>query len=626
MKPSGIFLNRQYNSMFWTQFLGALNDNFFKNALVVTITFNSITIWGLDHKNLVALTGGVFILPFFIFSAMAGQLADKYEKSKIIIYTKLLEIIVMSLAAVAIYYQAYEVLIVVLFLMGTQSTFFGPVKYAILPDIVDETQLIGANAYVEIGTFLAILLGTIAGGVVSGLPNGHWWLTLGLLAFSVAGFVTSLKMKPVIIAAPHLLVSWNPLLPTWRIVSQIRKDSTIYHSIFGISWFWAFGAMFLSLLPVYGRDFLHGHPFVVTGFLAIFTVGIGLGSFICERLSKQQIELALVPIGSLGMSIFLFDLGLALPPSTILQDSTHILTLSELASSFEGQRILFDLLAISIFGGFFTVPLYTLMQQRSSHENRARTIAANNIINALFMVAGSLALMGFYSQDLTLPQIFMVIALLNGVVAIYIYSVVPEFTLRFYTWILVHILYRVRAIGSENIPRKGPVLLVCNHVSFVDWLIILGMVRRPTHFVIYYKFFNIPGLRWLLKQAGVIPIAGRREDPDILEASFAKIKVCLARGEVVCIFPEGMITRNGELNVFRPGILKILNESPVPVVPMAIQGLWGSLFSYKGGKVLKKLPRRFWHRVHLLIGTEIAPAEASLERLQSAINCLLNES
>ncbi len=619
MNVRTLFKNRQYASLFYAQFLGALNDNFFKNALMMIFAFQNITLWNIEAKNLVALGGGIFILPFFIFSALAGQLADKYERSRIVVLTKGLEVMIMVAAALGLYLQSYGFLLFVLFLMGTQSTFFGPLKYSLLPDILEESQLVAGNAYIELGTFLAILVGTVAGGVLVESPSGIAWLMAGLIFLAVLGFLASLRLKPFPLADRGLKIDKNLFTPTLQLLRESQNNPAVFNSILGVSWFWGFGAAFLSIIPVYGQDFIRGEPLIITIFLATFTIGIGIGSIVCERLSQDQIELGLVPIGSLGMSFFLIDLFFVPNPNFMVSAEASLLTLGEFVRSWQGRRILIDFLLLAIFGGFFTVPLYSLIQQRSEPEKRSRIIAANNILNAVFMVLAALALMGLYAAQLTIPQIFMVIALCNIAVAVYIYSLVPEFTLRLYSWVLVHVLYRIELKGLHHIPKSGPVVLACNHVSFVDWLIIAGCLRRPTHFVIYYKFFEIPVLKWLLKQAGVIPIAGQKEDPQILTSAFSQISQCLADGNVVCIFPEGMITRNGRMNPLRPGILKILEQSPVPVVPLGLKGLWGSLFSHKDAPALRKLPRRFWHRVQLNIGRPIPADEFSLESLQNAI-------
>ncbi|RME18294.1 MAG: MFS transporter [Bdellovibrio sp.] len=618
MRASDLFRGRKFWPLFVTQFLGAFNDNLFKNALVFLIAFKGIQVVGMHSESLVALSGGLFILPFFLFSATAGQLADRYPKHKIVRLTKLWEILVMLLAAFGFYWQWYSLLLFVLFLMGMQSTFFGPVKYSLLPELLEEQELVGGNAYIEMGTFLAILLGTIAGGLMSALPNAEIWIIIGVLSVAVAGFVFSLWVPKVEAQSSALKISWDFFKPTLEILKISAKKKAVFYSLLAISWFWFLGAGILSLVPFYGKSTLGGNQQVVTFLLALFTLGIGLGSIICEKLSFDRVEIGLVPIGSLGISLFLFDLFSIIPS---WDPRAGLMNISDLLSHSEGLRIMFDFFMFSLFGGFYIVPLYTLLQQRSEAGERSRVIAANNIFNALFMVISSLLLMAFYHWKLTNQQIFLMYGLLNLLVAFYVYFKVPEFTLRFWAWVLSHFLYRLKVFGWRHVPEKGPVLLVCNHQSFVDWLIISGAIKRPIRFVMYYKFLNIPFLKHFMKQAKVIPIAGKNEDLCILKQAFETMKESLSRGEVVCIFPEGNLTPDGQIKEFKKGVEKLLKELPVPVVPMALEGLWGGFFSRVNGKAFSVWPR--WrHPVKLVVGRPLKPEGLTAKSLEAEVKKL----
>lgn len=618
-----IVSDKRFWPIFWTQFFGALNDNVLKNALVVLVTFKGISLLGLESGSLVALAGGLFILPFFLFSPIAGQLADKFEKSRLVRITKYWEVAIMAVAALGFYTHNYYLLLAVLFLAGFQAALFGPVKYSMLPDLVGQEELVEANAYVELGTFLAILIGTIGGGVLVSLPNGELWLTIALLTLSVAGLLTSYKVQTVKIADPELPLRFNPV-PTMASTFRIlRQSKAVYNSVLGISWFWFFGAAVLSLLPVYVKDFLGGGEQVVTCFLAMFTIGIGAGSILCEKLSFKRVELGLVPIGSIGMTIFLLDLYFAKPGWT--PDAAHLLTLTEFLNAGGGPRMLFDFAMMAVFGGFFILPLYTLIQERSASETRSRVIAGNNIMNAIFMVVSSLVVILFHALHMTYPQIFVTLAIMNMAVAFYIYSIVPEFTLRFLSWMLARALYRLRGVNLHNIPKEGPAVLVCNHVSFADWLIISGLSPRPVRYIMYYKFFDVPVLKYLMKQAKVIPIAGAKEDPELLKQAYDQISAELRDGEIVCIFPEGQITRDGELNDFKTGVEKIVQRDPVPVIPMALRGLWGTFFSFGGGKALRKLPRHWMSKIELVAGPAIPPDQVKAAQVSQIVQKLLEE-
>lgn len=609
---------RRFLPFFLTQFLGAFNDNFYKNALVVLITFQAARLSSLSPGVLVNLAAGLFILPFFLFSATSGQLADKYEKSRLIRFTKVLELGIMALAALGLALDALALMLGALFLLGTQSAIFGPVKYAILPQHLKETELIGGNALVESGTFVSILLGTLAGGITIGLPGGATLVAAGGLLIAALGYAASRAIPEAPAASPDLVINWNPLTETWRNIRETSGNRTVFLSILGISWFWFYGALFLSQFPGYAKDVLGGDEHAVTLLLATFSVGIGLGSLLCERLSGRHVEIGLVPFGSIGLSAFALDLWLATPaPAGLAQPIAAVL----------GQpgtlRVLFDLTMIGVFGGFFIVPLYALIQTRSEPERRSRIIAGNNILNALFMVVAAGLGAGLLAAGCTIPQLILVTALLNAGVALYIYTLVPEFLLRFIVWLLVHSVYRLRVHGEEQVPEEGPAVIVANHVSFVDALVIMAACRRPIRFVMDHRIFRWPVLSFVFRTSRAIPIAPAREDAALMERAFDEVARALDAGELVGLFPEGKITDSGELNPFRPGITRILARNPVPVVPMALRGLWGSFFSRQGGPAMTRpLRRGLFNRVELVAGAPVSGDAAQPEALQATVGQL----
>jgi len=627
MSQFQLFKTRRFMPLFITQFLGAFNDNLFKNAMVILITVKAMPLMGLPSSQAVVLAGGVFILPFFLFSATAGQLADKYEKSKVIRIIKIAEIFIMAVGALGFVTQNLELLMMTLFLMGTQSTIFGPIKYSILPQHLSDKEIVGGNALVEAGTFLAILLGTIAGGVLIAVePSGPSIVSTGVLLTAVLGYWASRKIPQADSIAHDLKISWNPITPTIDIIKFTRTNPNILFAIMAISWFWFYGAAFLSLFPVYAKDTLLADHKVITLFLSVFSIGIGLGSMLCEAMSRQRLELGLVPFGSIGMSLFAVDLFLVGTPAFVLAAPSQPHSIMAFLTQYEGLRILGDLLGLAVFSGFFIVPLYTYIQLRSPAEHRSRVIAANNVINSLFMVVAAVALLLLMQAGLTAPQIFLILATMNAAVAAYIYFYMPEFLLRFLVWCLASLMYRMRVRGHEHIPTEGAAVLICNHVSFIDWLVVAAGVKRPVRFVMDHSFYKGLLARTLLTHGKVIPIASAKENPKILESAFERIAEELRAGEVICIFPEGKITKDGEMNPFRPGVERIIQTTPVPVVPMALKNLWGSYFSRSDGGAIKKLPRRFWSAIELQIEKPIAPDKVSAEGLFTIVAKMLKKT
>lgn len=611
---------RRFWPLFWTQFLGAFNDNLFKNALVLLITFRSVTVGGLAPELMVAASGAIFIAPFFLFSAVAGQLADKLDKAAIVRATKVLELLIMGVGAAGLVTGQYALLLLVLFFMGTQSALFGPCKYAILPQHLGENELVRGNALVEMGTYLAILLGTIAGGLAVNVEGGERWAAAAVVGVAALGIGTAWFVPPAPSRAPDLVVSYNPLVPTWRLLQLAFDNVVIGRSVLAISWFWTFGSVFLSIFPAYTKDVLGGDPTIATFFLALFSVGIGAGSMLCERLSRHRVELGLVPIGSFGMSVFALDLWAIGQPWAA---PAVPLDVAAFLSTWTGVRIALDLLLLAMSGGLLIVPLYAFVQLRARPEEVSRVIAANNVVNALAMVGGALALMGLFAAGLDTVDVLLALFAANTLVALYIYTVVPEFMVRFVVWTLSIPMYRLRVTGHEHIPKDGPVVIVANHVSFVDWFLLSAAVKRPARFVMHKDFFRGP-LKLVARHLHAIPIASAKEDPEMMEAAFAAIARELDDGQVVVIFPEGRITDTGEMYPFRSGVERIVAANPVPIVPMAILGMWGSFFSRKDGQALKKPFRRWWSRVDVVIDPALPPDQVTAAGLQARVQAMLD--
>ncbi len=623
LKIKMITSDRLFTPLFWTQFFGAMNDNILKNALIFMITFRGVEVWGMGGQTLVAFSGAIFILPFFLFSAVSGQISDCKQKAMVMRLVKLWEVLLMIVAAFGFYLHNYSLLMIVLLMMGLHSTFFGPVKYAIIPDLVPDEKLIAANAYIEMGTFVAILLGTIIGSSAAKHLDAEAVVIAALMIVALLGFVASLYQKNVPISNPNIKISWDPIRPTFRVIKESMGSSALFNSILGISWFWFLGAAILTILPVYVREMLHGGESVALLFLITFTVGVGVGSLLCETLSFERIEIGLVPLGSAGMSIMMFILYWVRPSWNVAKTSGELLTWTQFMALPEGRQIFVSLLLFAIFAGIYIVPLFALIQQRSDKAVRSQMIASNNIINSLFMVVSMGFIMLLTQLGATSYEMFLIYALMNFAVAVYIYYLVPEFALRFLSWVLVRVMYRLKVTGEENIPKDGAVILACNHVSFIDWLILAGVSKRPPRFVMDHTFLGLPLVGPLFRQAKVIPIATSKENPQLLELAFQVIDETLKSGDVLGIFPEGKITRDGNLNPFRPGIEKAISKTPATVVPMALVGFWGSFFSFKDGRALMKRPKRFWSRVELRIGKPIPAHMVKAEYVQIQVQKLL---
>lgn len=610
---------RRFAPFFWTQFLGAGNDNIFKFAFTILATYQSVR-WGdLDPKLAGPVIGGLFILPFVLFSATAGQLADKYDKAMLTRLVKNMEIAFMVVISIGFAMHIPSFLFIGVFLMGCHSTLFGPVKFAYLPQNLHDSELTGGNGMIEMGTFTAILLGSMAGGFLVKLGDaGVLWVAAVSMAVAILGRVIAGHIPASPPPVPDLKINWNPLTETWNNLKIAYKNPAVFNSLIGNSWFWFMGSIFLISLTGFAKEVLGGDEMVVLLLMGLFTMGIGIGCVLCEKMSGHKIEIGLVPFGSFGMTIFAVDLYFA---SRQMVPSGTLAGVLVFVQQWTNVRVMADLFLLAMFAGFFSVPLYAMMQARAEPAYRARIIAANNILNAIFMVISSIMAAGLLKAGLSLPEIYLVVGVMNAMVALYIFMLVPEFFMRFLVWMLIHTFYRVKQVGTEHVPDEGACVLVCNHVSYVDALVIAGCIRRPVRFVMDYRIFNVPVLNFVFRTAGTIPIASAKEDPAMLEHAYEQIDAYLAAGEVVCIFPEGRITDNGDLYPFKPGIMRIIEKNPVPVIPMALQGLWGSFFSRWGGAAMR-YPRGIFSRIAFVIDHPLQPAVVTPERLQQKVGDL----
>jgi 1-acyl-sn-glycerol-3-phosphate acyltransferase len=605
---------RRFGPFFGVQFLGAMNDNVFKQALVILLAYQTAAFTSLSSDMLQNVAQALFILPFLLFSATAGQIADKYEKRDLITLIVALELVIMLLGAAGLVLKDLTVLLIALFLGGAQSAFFGPVKYAFLPQHLQETELVGGNALVETGTSVAILLGMLLGGwLVIQAGWGIHAVAIVTCLLALAGMALSRRVPLSPPPDPGLAIDWNPVSATLRNLSFAMRNRTVFLSILGISWFWFYGAMLVTQFPNLAKNVLGGSETIVTLLLIVFSLGIGAGSLLCERLSGHKVELGLVPFGSIGLTVFAADLALA----SAAPFASPTLGLAEFLRDPHGWRVLLDLALIGAFGGFYIVPLYALIQSRSEPRQRSRIIAANNILNAVFMVAAAAIAVALFAAGLSIPQLILVLALMNAAVALYIYSLVPEFLMRFMVWMLIHSIYRLKKLNVERIPEEGPAILVCNHVSYVDALVISAACPRPIRWVMDHGIFRVPLLSFFFRTARAIPIAPSRENPELLERAYQRIGEELAAGELIGIFPEGRLTSDGNMTEFRGGVMRILKDRPVPVIPMALSGLWRSLFARNPDKL--RHARRLFPRIRFAVGEAFAAEQVTPEKLQAAV-------
>ena len=571
---------RRFLPLFTTQFLGALNDNFFKNALVILILYQLIDD-DAQGQLIVTAAAGIFILPFFLFSALAGQLADKFEKSGLIRKIKLFEVAVMALGALSLYAGETAMLLGVLFLMGTQSSFFGPLKYSILPIHLNEDELMAGNGLVEAGTFVAILVGTMAGGLLIGQADGIAIIAAGIMAIALAGWLVSFGIPRAPASAPEIRINHNFLSETWKIVSYVRSELSVYRAILGISWFWLLGATFISQFPSLTKNVLGADEMVVTLFLALFAVGTAIGSLLCNWLLKGEVSARYVPLSAILMTVAIVDLYLALGgrvPGPSLLDARTFISLPQ------NWRLMADMLALAIAGGFYSVPLYAIMQHDSTPERRSRNVAANNILNALFMAVGAGLAGLMLGRGFTVPEVLLAIALVNALVAGYICTLLPHHLIKTLMALPMRLLFRIRVHGLKNLDDAGPAaVIVANHVSYLDGLLLaIFLPGRPL-----FAIDTFIARKWWMRP---VMAAGRAYPIDPTNPLAAKALIReVRRGQRLVIFPEGRVTVTGSLMKIYEGPGMIADKAGVNLVPIRIAGAEQTIFAHQTGGIRRRL-------------------------------------
>ncbi|MBS0216874.1 MAG: MFS transporter [Proteobacteria bacterium] len=615
---------RRFAPFFTVQCLNAFNDNVFRQGIIGLLFWLQVP--ASERGLYTQLAPAIFILPYFLFSATAGQIAEKMEKAKLIRLAMLLGVLIMLVAALGFVTHHLPLLLIALFATGVHSTLFGPVKYSILPAVLHPRELTGGNGLVEMGTSISILVGMIVGGLIFSIGGAQspWLAAAAVLAIATAAWIAAKLIPLVGASAPDLRINWNPVTETVGVMKLARKQLAVRNAVLGVSWFWFVGTVFAAELPDYAPLNLGGGNTLYVFVLALFSVGTGLGAVLCEKLSARTVEIGLVPLGAFGISAFLFDLYFARSGAAPASG----LDITGFMHQPGSWRIVIDLVGIGMFTGFFVVPLFALIQSRTPKDELSRVIGALNIQNSGFVVAASLICLALREYlHWTIPQIFLALAVANTLVAIWIFTIVPEFLMRFLSWVLVRTLYRLRARGIDHIPDEGAALIVCNHVSFMDALILSASIPRPVRFVMYYKIFNIPVLRWIFKISKAIPIAGAKEDPELMRRAFAEIDAALAEGELVGIFPEGALTKDGEIAPFKSGVEKILEQRAVPVIPMALRGMWSSMWSRRDSRLHRgRLPRRFRAHVEVVADAPIEGHGITSEVLEAKVRELRGDA
>ena len=593
---SDLLRTRGFEALLWTQFLGALNDSVYK-IVVTLLVVTTVSSSGGGGGEL-ALVGAVFILPFFLFSGYAGHWADVHNKRKVLITTKSMEVGSMGLAILALYSANFELMLAVLFLMALQSTLFSPAKYGIVPEMVPDKDLSRANALIQMSTNLAIIVGTWIGGELVAVWRDRTWL-IGCLLTVVAmiGFSTSFGISKVPDPKARKPFPVNP----WSEISQgfrhLRKDKALWLTVLGISYFWLLGALLQLDIILFARDTLQVSEEWSARLITFLGVGIALGSVAAGRLSGDKVELGLTPLGSIGMGFA----GLWLASS---------------GSSYAWAAVSMGFLGFA--GGLFIVPLTSLLQQRSGSGERGRLIATNNFVNMLGVLLASGALY-LLSDVLSISpdRIVGVFAWVTFAVTLYMLTLIPDFLIRFVLWMVTHTFYRIRIVGQENVPFRGPALLVSNHVSLVDGFFVGACVQRFIRFLVYRPYYEQQPFHWVLKKMNAIPIQGG--DPEKVAESIELAREQLRQAHIVCIFAEGSVSRTGGMLPFKPGFERIMEGLDVPIIPVNLDRVWGSIFSFKDGRTFFRWPERFPYPVTVSFGAALSSSAKAPEVRQAVL-------
>ena len=584
-----------FQSFLWTQFLGAFNDSFYQSVVLLHAAH-------VGGGKYVPIALAVFNIPFLLFSGYSGHLADAVSKRRVMIAVKMFEVLIMAMGLAALVSGSMVWMMVVMFLLGLHSTVFSPAKYGIVPEMWPDEDLSRANALLEMSTFVALVLGMSVGAFLFGSwHNQAWRIGVLTLVLAAIGFLTSLRITRVPASGALRPFCWNPFGELASSTRHLVKARPLWLTVLGICHFWFLGALFKMVLPDFGANVLHASDTRVGLLWTFLAVGVGAGNMLAGRLSGNKVELGLVPVGSVLMALSSFGLYLC----------RGSYTLSVIALSMVG-----------LASGLFVVPLYAYVQQRSGKQEKGRVVAANNFYQTLAMLLASAVLMAF-QERLGAANIVLAAGVLTLAATAYIMTVVPDFFIRFMLWMLTHTLFRIRINGQENVPFRGPALLVANHMSHVDGFLIGACVQRFIRFMIWKPYYEMKGLNWFLRKTYCIPVA--TEGPRDVVQSIRAARRELAAGHIVCIFAEGAISRTGNMLPFKRGMEKIVEDLDVPIIPVHLDRLWGSIFSFERGRFFWKWPKRIPDHVTVSFGTPMPPTAAAHE-VRQAIQDLSSEA
>jgi acyl-[acyl-carrier-protein]-phospholipid O-acyltransferase / long-chain-fatty-acid--[acyl-carrier-protein] ligase len=592
--------NGGFQGFLWTQFLGALNDNLYK----MIVSMRAVHVAASTGTEYVAIALAVFVIPFFLFSGYSGQLADRLSKRSVLIGVKIFEIGVM-IGGIAVFFSTrIEWMLVILFLMALHSTIFSPAKYGIVPEMLPDKDLSRANALLEMTTFVAIVMGTSLGALLFNTWKATpWKMGVVMLGVAVAGFLTSLRIPKVKPSGATTPFNFNPFGEVLTGTRHLLKDRPLWLTVIAISYFWFLGALFQSDLLMMGAETMHLDDLNVGLMVTSLAIGIGFGSMLAGRLSGDKVEIGLVPLGSIFMGL----------SAIFVSRAAHSFTLEVIA-----------LVLLGVSSGLFIVPLNAYLQQRSENEEKGRMIATNNFYNTLGLLLASAVLWGLHDKLHIAPEkLILWCGLVTLAATVYLVRVVPEFLMRFILWMTMHTIYRMKIIGRENIPLRGGALLVSNHVTHLDGFFIAACMQRFVRFMVWKVFCDMKVVGALLRFSKAIP-AGTTGPRDVV-ASIRAAREQLKAGHVVCIFSEGSISRTGNLLPFKRGMEKIVDGLDVPIIPVHLDGLWGSVFSFEGGRFFWKWPKRFPFPMTVSFGKAM-PSDSDAHQVRQAIARLASDA
>jgi 1-acyl-sn-glycerol-3-phosphate acyltransferase len=609
-----LLTERRFGPLWICHFTNQLNNQFLRAATLWILSGNSYVVFG--EAPLQAEAMAWFVLPAIVTAAIGGQLADHMDRQKVIILAQTVGLVAAALAVFGLLADRTILVLAGVAVAGVQTTIFSPAQGALIRQHLADTELTPGNGLMTAGRQLATITGLLLLlATFDPETEASKVLLPALVASAVAGWLVSLRVPRSPAPRPDMKTSWTPLGALRQTLVEAVSDRNVFLAILGVSWFWFTHLVFLVNLPSYAANVIGARDLALIVLLMTPVATLMLGALLCQPASGRRVELGLVPLGALGMAIAGVDFYLNSPEAA----PAAARTLKELLDAPTYVRCLVDLAIFGLSAGLYVVPLYALVQQSAPTDRLGRILGGMMFYNLIFV---SLALAGaqwLRSEGLSLEAIILTAILLQSGVAIYIFLLLPEFLLRLLMWLLVHTIYRTEATHLERVPPSGPAVIVCNHVSYMDPLVIGAKVRRPVRFVMHRYIFQIPVMKTVFRLAKAIPIVSGKKDPEGLQRAMDQVAAELDAGRLVAIFPEGMLTRDGDIGIFRSGIERIIERNPVPVIPMGLSGLWGSFFSFYGGEPMKHVPRLKWSRIRLRVGKPIPPTEVTVDLLRERV-------